>query len=408
MVRSMIGALLLGSSAHVRAAGPLRMPLGKQRVQKSVGAIDGADIHSYSMLDYYINVSVGEPKQDFRVSIDTGSGPFWVFGSDMTQESCRAVPGHHYYDRKQSTSYKNSTWGTYEFNYAAGSISGVWSTDMLHLGDVNLRVDFGESATVDSHPRVNGTGYSCFHDYSDGLMGLTPHNKDEPPAPDNVIDNMYANGDIAARQYAFAGEEFIIGGDVPSLYDGDLIYHNCSGPDSINRDSHWAFQSYGFVDPSQDNNAELIWTMQDTGAVATHGLPEAIGPTMEKVAKALAGRDEKLAACDADVIASLPTITFYMDGQSFDMHPEDYVFKDEETDGQCVVGFQIDQPQPDAPPPPPLTLGDTFIQAHYMSCHIDYPSTSKRIAFAPLTNRQRSRAAKFLALTGEAPREQVV
>jgi hypothetical protein len=396
MVRA---ALLVATAAGAFAARPIKLPLNKKHVtkQKLVTGADGADdIHTVNMLEYYVNLSVGTPAQPFHVSIDTGSGPLGVVGNDMTQQSCRSVPGHHYYDRSKSSTWKNSTSGSYEFDYSAGSITGVWSKDVLHLAGVDLQVEFGESATVDSHPRANGSGYTCFHDFSDGLMGLVPHATDEPPSPPNVIDDLYDAGEIDARQYAFAGEEFIIGGDDDSLYEGELTYHNCSGPDAINKDSHWLFKSYGFNDPSSnESNAQLFATMQDTGAVATHGAAWAIAPAMNKVAAALAGRDKQLAACDADVISSLPTITFYMYGQSFDMHPEDYVFKDEETNGDCVVGFQIDSPAPI-----PLCLGDTFIQAHYMSCHIDYPSTSKRIAFAPLKGRsRRSRAAKLLELT---------
>lgn len=87
---------------------------------------------------YFADISIGTPPQNFTVVPDTGSSNLWVYS-----KKCYAVPCwyHTTYDAKSSSTYVKDG-EKFDITYGSGSIGGTVSKDTVVFGD-SIATDFG-------------------------------------------------------------------------------------------------------------------------------------------------------------------------------------------------------------------------------------------------------------------------
>lgn len=78
---------------------------------------------------YYAQVSVGSPKQNFNIILDTGSSDFWVADSECTNSQCAAVET---FNSQQSSSFTSST-TEFQIQYGSGAVQGTLAADTVSL-----------------------------------------------------------------------------------------------------------------------------------------------------------------------------------------------------------------------------------------------------------------------------------
>lgn len=121
----------------------------------------GVPISDYANLQYYAPITLGNPPQEFKVVLDTGSSNLWVPSKECTSIACFL---HAKYDSAESTSYKPN--GTeFAIQYGSGSVEGFISQDTLGISDLKVKDQlFGET--------TKEPGLAFAFGKFDGILGL--------------------------------------------------------------------------------------------------------------------------------------------------------------------------------------------------------------------------------------------
>ena len=178
--RSKMILALIAIAAFVVAGSVMRVPLHKlerrpdelamswpQEVydlqQKYVGlhaedAPVGIPLSNFMNAQYFGTIYLGTPQQGFTVIFDTGSSNLWIPSSNCKSLACFR---HRRYNALSSSTYKPN--GTeFAIRYGTGSCSGVISSDVLNMGGLQTRVDFGEALKLPGLVFLAGTFSSGF------------------------------------------------------------------------------------------------------------------------------------------------------------------------------------------------------------------------------------------------------
>ncbi len=99
-------------------ATKLRLEQGKVEGMLGVGA--DVPLRDYMNTQYFVNVCIGTPCQEFEMIPDTGSSNLWVYSSQ-----CEAVPClyHDTYAETESSTYAKDG-QDFNIRYGSGSIKG--------------------------------------------------------------------------------------------------------------------------------------------------------------------------------------------------------------------------------------------------------------------------------------------
>lgn len=327
---------------------------------------------------YYGPIALGTPLQDFTVVFDTGSSNLWVPSStcNATNLACQT---HNQYNSSQSSTYVPNG-ESFSLNYAKGSLTGFLSTDTLTIGDFEVvSQTFGEAQVE--------PGFAFVVTKADGICGLAFQSiaiDDVVPPFYNMMDQGLVAQDIFSFwlsdvSYVFAngkGGELMFGGTDPTRYTGDLLWV------PLTAETYWEIamddflldgQSLGWCSAGSpckgvvDSGTSLL-----TGPVdQINALNEALGFTV------IPGVNEAIVNCSTK--ASLPDVTYVLNGHSFVLTPDQYVLEPVDLGpvSECISGFLgLDIP----PPTGPLyIIGDLFIAAYYSV--FDYGNL--QVGFAP-------------------------
>nr|AAZ92540.1 aspartyl protease 1 [Coccidioides posadasii]AAZ92541.1 aspartyl protease 1 [Coccidioides posadasii] len=341
---------------HVRALGQKyfgSLPSSQQQTVLSdeYSTTDGHNVLVDNFLNaqYFSEISIGNPPQNFKVVLDTGSSNLWVPSSECGSIACYL---HNKYDSSASSTYKKN--GTeFAIRYGSGSLSGFVSQDTLRIGDLTIEgQDFAEA--------TNEPGLAFAFGRFDGILGLgydtISVNKIVPP-----FYNMINEGLIDEPVFGFylgdtnkEGDDSYatFGGVDSSLFSGEMIKI------PLRRKAYWEvdFDAIAFG----NERAEL----EDTGIILDTGtsliaLPSTLAELLNREIGAKKSWNGQYTV-DCNKRPSLPDLTFTLSGHNFTIGPYDYIL---EVQGSCISSFMgMDFPEPVGPL---AILGDAFLRRFY-------------------------------------------
>ncbi|TRX90619.1 hypothetical protein FHL15_008394 [Xylaria flabelliformis] len=305
-------------------------------------------ISNFMNAQYFSEISIGTPPQDFKVILDTGSSNLWV-----PSQSCGSIACflHSKYDSSSSSTYKKN--GTdFEIRYGSGSLSGFVSQDDVTIGDLKIKgQDFAEAT---SEP-----GLAFAFGRFDGILGMgfdrLSVNGIVPPfyqlinqkLIDEPVFAFYLNSESGSDD-----SEVVFGGVDKDHYTGKITEI------PLRRKAYWEVDldaiSFGGETAEQENTGVIL----DTGT-SLIALPTDLAELLNKEMGAKKGFNGQYSV-DCAARDSLPDVTFKLSGYNFSISPYDYIL---EVSGSCISTFMgMDFPEPVGPL---AILGDAFLRKWY-------------------------------------------
>ncbi|XP_028305859.1 nothepsin [Gouania willdenowi] len=312
-------------------------------------------VYNFMDAQYFGEISLGIPEQNFSVVLDTGSADLWVPSSYCVSQACAL---HRRFKAFESSSFHHDG-RMFGIHYGSGHLLGVMGRDTLKIGGLTaINQEFGES--------VYEPGATFVLAKFDGVLGLGfPSLAEILGNP--VFDNMMAQKIVDKPVFSFylsraAGGsspdgELLLGGIDESLYNGPInwIPLTSKGYWQIKMDS----VSVQGVSSFCPRGCQAI---VDTGTSLIAGptndsflLQQLIGATPTNIGEFL---------IDCSRVSSLPHVTFALGGVDYTLTAEHYVRREMLGDRElCFSGFQaVDIVTPEGPL---WILGDVFLRRFY-------------------------------------------
>ncbi|KAG7320325.1 hypothetical protein KOW79_016178 [Hemibagrus wyckioides] len=330
----------------------------------------------YNFMDaqYYGQISLGTPEQNFTVIFDTGSADLWVPSSYCVSHACAA---HHRFKAVESSTYIHDG-RIFGIHYGSGHLLGIMAKDKLTVGSMVLPDQvFGES--------VYEPGMSFVMTKFDGVLGLSyPSLAEELGAP--VFDNIMKQKKVEKPMFSFylsnnsnstsLGGELMLGGMDEELFIPPINWLpvTLKGYWQIKLDEVKVQGSATFC------HSHSCQTIVDTGTTLITGptsyiliLQQLIGATPTAIGEYLV---------DCSRISSLPVVSFVLNGVEYVLTADAYIRRDT-INGKdiCISGFQATDIM--SPFGPIWILGDIFLSQVYSI----YDRGEDRVGFAQLSDK---------------------
>jgi len=307
-------------------------------------------ISNFLNAQYFSEIAIGSPPQEFKVILDTGSSNLWVPSSECGSIACYL---HTKYDHASSSSYKKNG-SAFEIRYGSGELSGYVSEDTLQIGDLKVKNQLFAEAT--SEP-----GLAFAFGRFDGILGLgydtISVNKMPPP-----FYNMIEQGLLDEPLFAFyLGDTANGDGDESEVTFGGVNKDHYTGSLTkipLRRKAYWEVELDAIT--FGDSTAE----MENTGVILDTGtsliaLPSTLAELLNKEIGAKKSYNGQYTV-ECDKRDSLPDLTFTLTGHNFTIGPFDYIL---EVQGSCISALMgMDFPEPTGPL---AILGDAFLRKWY-------------------------------------------
>lgn len=322
-----------------------------EQVFKAPYIADGSHpvpVSNFLNAQYFSEISLGTPPQDFKVVLDTGSSNLWVPSSECNSIACYL---HTKYDSSSSSTYKKNG-SSFEIKYGSGELSGFVSQDVFRIGDLTVKhQDFAEAT---SEP-----GLAFAFGRFDGIMGLgydtISVNKIVPPFYNMINQGLldepvfaFYLGDTNAQQES----EATFGGIDKSHYTGELTKI------PLRRKAYWEVDFDALTFGKDTAEFEGMGAILDTGT-SLIALPSTMAELLNKEIGAKKGFNGQYSV-ECDKVDSFPDLTFTLTGHNFTIGPHDYIL---EVQGSCISAFMgMDFPEPVGPL---AILGDAFLRRWY-------------------------------------------
>ncbi|KAI6072688.1 Cathepsin E [Aix galericulata] len=174
---------------------------------------------NYLDMEYFGQISIGTPPQNFTVVFDTGSSNLWVPSIYCTSKACTK---HARFQPSRSSTYQ-PVGIPFSIQYGTGSLTGVIGSDQITVEGLTVtNQQFAES--------VSEPGKTFLDAEFDGILGLAyPALAVDGVTP--VFDNMMAQNLVELPMFSVymssnpdssLGGELLFGGFDPSRFTGTL------------------------------------------------------------------------------------------------------------------------------------------------------------------------------------------
>jgi len=292
-------------------------------VMLSEGHIPILQLANYANSQYFADISIGTPPQNFSVIMDTGSANLWVPSKTCTSASCTL---HAQYDSSASRTYA-ANGSDFKIQYGSGSMEGYVSEDTLAVGGMALKeVSFAEAT---SEP-----GTAFLYGKFDGILGLALRdisvNHIVPP-----FYQMVDQGLVEEPVFSFRigpseqdGGEVVFGGVDPSHYRGEITFY------PVEKMGYWQISLRAVA------LGNLTLDLRGAGAAIDTGtslimVPSEHASRLNNAIGAIPNWDSQyVVPCHS--VPSLPDINFKFGNQSYPLSSSDYIFK---VDQSCISAF---------------------------------------------------------------------
>ncbi|KAF8339109.1 aspartic peptidase A1 [Cantharellus anzutake] len=278
------------------------------------GHYNELQLTNYANSQYFADISIGTPPQNFSVIMDTGSSNLWI-----PSKSCKSVACtiHAQYDSSASSTY-NPDGASFRIHYGSGSVEGHVSGDTVDVGGLGVKnMSFAEAT---SEP-----GPAFIYGKFDGILGLGMWNI----SVNNIrplFYQMIEQGLVEAPVFSFRigpseqdGGEAVFGGIDPAHYKGDMSFH------SVKRQGYWQLA----LERVAIGNSTL--DLSEAGAAIDTGtsliiVPKEHASALNNAIGAIPnGNGQYVLPCHT--VASLPDIVFTFGDKTKDypLSPSDYI-----------------------------------------------------------------------------------
>uniref|UniRef100_A0A8C5TM11 cathepsin E n=1 Tax=Malurus cyaneus samueli TaxID=2593467 RepID=A0A8C5TM11_9PASS len=334
-------ALLPGASISGGAAGS----------RGSLCWLTGLSALSLYQLEYFGQISIGTPPQNFTVVFDTGSSNLGAFSLLCIRPAPkRPEPDHSKFQPTQSSTYQ--VIGTpFSIQYGTGSLTGIIGSDRVVQGLAVSNQQFAES--------ISEPGKAFLDAEFDGILGLAyPSLAVDGVTP--VFDNMMAQNLVELPIFSVymssnpespQGGELLFGGFDTSRFTGPLNWV------PVTQQGYWQIQ----LDNIQLAGT-VIFCADGCQAIVDTGTSLITGPTKDiKLLPRAPGLLQFAVECSN--LDAMPELTFTINGLPYTLSAQAYTLTYADGEAFCTSGFQGS----DIPPPtgPLWILGDVFIRQFY-------------------------------------------
>ncbi|XP_056168330.1 cyprosin-like isoform X1 [Syzygium oleosum] len=195
------------------------------KAHQSDAALDDLPLKTHLDAQYFGEIGIGSPPQNFSVIFDTGSSNLWIPSSNCFFFSIACFL-HHRYNSSQSSTYSPNG-KRCKIPYGSGFIWGHFSEDVVRVGKLHVKNQVGvfiEAATEWSLPLASAK--------FDGILGLGFR---EISAANTlpIWYNMVQQGLVSQKVFSFwlnrgsesnKGGEIVFGGVDPKHFKGNHTY----------------------------------------------------------------------------------------------------------------------------------------------------------------------------------------
>ncbi|XP_040006304.1 nothepsin isoform X2 [Xiphias gladius] len=326
-------------------------------------------IYNFMDAQYYGEIRLGTPEQNFSVIFDTGSADLWVPSSYCVSQACVL---HNRFKAFESTSFRHDG-RIFGIHYGSGHLLGVMARDTLKVADLTaLNQEFGES--------VYEPGATFVMAKFDGVLGMGYPSLAEILG-NPVFDNMLAQKMVDKPVFSFylsrrrSGDnpagELLLGGTDEALYSGPINWL------PVTAKGYWQIKVDSVAVQGMSSFCPRgCQAIVDTGTSLIAGptndilnLQQLVGATPTNIGEFL---------IDCVRLSSLPHVTFVLGGTEYTLTAEHYARKEMLGDRElCFSGFQaLDIVTPEGPL---WILGDVFLTQYYSV----FDRGQDRVGFAP-------------------------
>ncbi|XP_033991659.1 nothepsin [Trematomus bernacchii] len=312
-------------------------------------------IYNFMDAQYFGDITLGTPGQNFSVVFDTGSSDLWVPSTYCVSQACAT---HKRFRAFESTSFRHDG-RMFGIHYGSGHLLGVMGRDNLTVAGMTAKnQEFGES--------VYEPGSAFVMARFDGVLGMGyPALAEILGNP--VFDNMLAQKLLDQPVFSFylsrktaSGTpegELLLGGIDEALYNGPINWL------PVTAKGYWQIKMDSLVvqgvSPFCSHGCQAII---DTGTSLIAGPTEDILNIQQLIGASPTNIGEFIIDCAR--LISLPRITFVLGGKEYTLTSEHYVRKEMLGDRMlCFSGFQaVDMVSSEGPL---WILGDVFLTQFY-------------------------------------------